>query len=196
MERRLKLQNSFKERFFQHQINNYLHAVFEIPKINLSIPQVCEIRVVAKLLEFLWEYSQILNKDTSPYFHSASLVIWPLTTLKRTHFSELSISRFTSYKRSPRLHAPDPRSENSKLRMTGPPQIQRRTKAHKKRCFRATDAECVVLDEARFAKEAGLPSCFSRCRGECGRRSLETSEIEILEANCGLTSVSRRGLNW
>ena len=54
----------------------------------------------------------------------------------------------------------------------------------------------MVLDEARFAKEAGLPGCFSRCRGECGRRSLETSEIEILEANCGLTSVSRRGLNW
>ena len=42
MERRLKLQNSLKKRFFQHQINNYLHAVFEIPKINLSIPQVAQ----------------------------------------------------------------------------------------------------------------------------------------------------------
>ena len=38
--------------------------------------------------------SPILNKNTSPYFHCASLVIKPLTMLKRTHFSELSISRF------------------------------------------------------------------------------------------------------
>ena len=36
-------------------------------------------------------------KNTSPYFHSASLAIWPLTMLKRTHFGELSISRFTTY---------------------------------------------------------------------------------------------------
>ena len=35
------------------------------------------------------KYSQILNKNTSPYFHSASLAIGP--------FSELSISRFTTY---------------------------------------------------------------------------------------------------
>ena len=43
--------------------------------------------------------SQILNKNYSPYFHSASLVIWPLTTLKGTHFSELSIPRFSTYLR-------------------------------------------------------------------------------------------------
>ena len=43
------------------------------------------------------KYSQILNKNTSPYFHSASLAIGPFTMLKRTHFSELSISRFTTY---------------------------------------------------------------------------------------------------
>ena len=42
------------------------------------------------------KYNQILNTNTSPYFHSASLVIWPLTKLKRTHFRELSISRFTT----------------------------------------------------------------------------------------------------
>ena len=40
---------------------------------------------------------QILNKNTSPYFHSVSLVIWPFTLMKRTHFSELSISRFSIY---------------------------------------------------------------------------------------------------
>ena len=40
---------------------------------------------------------QILNKNTSPYFHSVSLVIWPFTLMKRTHFSELSISRFSTY---------------------------------------------------------------------------------------------------
>ena len=67
------------------------------------------------------KFSQILNKNTSPYFHSASLVIWPLTMLKRTHFSELPISRFSTYmrkyKKSPRLHTPfsNARSEKRKL---------------------------------------------------------------------------------
>ena len=45
---------------------------------------------------------QILNKNTSPYFHSISLVIWPLTLIKRTHFSEFSISRFSWYVRRKR----------------------------------------------------------------------------------------------
>ena len=31
--------------------------------------------------------SKILTKNTSPYFHSA-LTVWPLTTLKGTHFSK------------------------------------------------------------------------------------------------------------
>ena len=30
-------------------------------------------------------------------FHSASLVIWPLTLMKGTHFSELSISKFSTH---------------------------------------------------------------------------------------------------
>ena len=34
---------------------------------------------------------QILKKNTSPYFHSVSLVIWPLTLMKRTHFSDFFI---------------------------------------------------------------------------------------------------------
>ena len=33
---------------------------------------------------------------------SVSLVIWPLSLMKRTHFSEFSISRFSSYIRKPR----------------------------------------------------------------------------------------------
>ena len=37
------------------------------------------------------------KKNTSPYFHSVSFVIWPLTLMKRTHFSDLSISRFSTY---------------------------------------------------------------------------------------------------
>ena len=40
---------------------------------------------------------QILNKNTSRYFHSVSLVIWPHTSMKRTHFSELSISKSPSH---------------------------------------------------------------------------------------------------
>ena len=43
------------------------------------------------------KYSQIFNENTSPYFYSVSLAIWPLTMLRRTHFSELSNSRFTTY---------------------------------------------------------------------------------------------------
>ena len=40
---------------------------------------------------------QILDEYNSPYFHSVSLVIWPLTLMKSTHFSELSISKFSTY---------------------------------------------------------------------------------------------------
>ena len=40
---------------------------------------------------------QFLNKNTSPYFHSVLLVIWPLTLMKKTHFGELSISGFSTY---------------------------------------------------------------------------------------------------
>ena len=42
---------------------------------------------------------QILKKNTSPYFYSVTLVIWPLTLMKRTHFSELSISTFSTFLR-------------------------------------------------------------------------------------------------
>ena len=40
---------------------------------------------------------QILNKNTSSYFHSVSLAIWRLTLMKRAHYSELFISRFSTY---------------------------------------------------------------------------------------------------
>ena len=81
------------------------------------------------------KYGQILNKNTSPYFHSVSLAVWPLTMLKRTHFGELSISRFITYMRKAQgctLHfrTPDPRSEKYELKMTGRPQVQRRIQAH------------------------------------------------------------------
>ena len=33
------------------------------------------------------------HKNTSPYFHSASFVIWPLTMLKRTLFSKFSFDQ-------------------------------------------------------------------------------------------------------
>ena len=69
--------------------------------------------------------SQILNTNTSPYFQSALLAIWPLTMLKRSHFSELSISRFT-HKRSTRLHTPLPNARfekrKSNLKITRRPQ--------------------------------------------------------------------------
>ena len=37
------------------------------------------------------------KKKTSPYFHSVSFVIWPLTLIKRAHFSELFILRFSTF---------------------------------------------------------------------------------------------------
>ena len=53
----------------------------QVPAVRWSS---CEIRVMAKLKEFVWEhlwsllgiknYSQILTKNTSPYVHSASMV--------------------------------------------------------------------------------------------------------------------------
>ena len=42
------------------------------------------------------KYSQILNKKYLN-FHSVSLVIWLLFMLKKAHFSEISIYRFTMY---------------------------------------------------------------------------------------------------
>ena len=58
--------------------------------------------------------SQIVNKNTSPYFYSVFLVVCPLTVLKGTHFTELSI---TTHKRCPRVHSPfpDARSEKRKI---------------------------------------------------------------------------------
>ena len=81
------------------------------------------------------KYVKFSKKKTSPYFHSVSLVIWPLTLMKRAHLSELFISRFSTYIRKAQgwtLHfrTPDPRSEKSKLKMIGRPQIQRRIQAH------------------------------------------------------------------
>ena len=78
---------------------------------------------------------QILKKNTSPYFHSVLLVIWPLTLMKRAHLSELFISRFSTYIRKAQgwtLHfrTPDLRSEKFQRKMTGRPQIQRRIQAH------------------------------------------------------------------
>ena len=40
---------------------------------------------------------QILNENNKPYFHSVSPVIRPFTLMKRIHFSELSISRSSTY---------------------------------------------------------------------------------------------------
>ena len=89
------------------------------------------------------------------------------------------------------FRTPDPRSKNTKLKMTGRPQIQRRIRArllqyhfNSYRHLASTNcleprmlSDCAVPDEAQLEKEAGLPSWFSTvmCRGECVRRSLETS---------------------
>ena len=76
---------------------------------------------------FVWEYlrplsgikkhSQILNKNTSPYFQSASLVIWPLTMLEETMLASYPFLGLL-HQRSPRLRTSFPN-----LEMTGQPQI-------------------------------------------------------------------------
>ena len=87
--------------FFDHSSSRGLVAsqVAKAPAVRWSS---CKIRVTAKLYECVWKYLRPLKgikntlkfsiKNTSPYFHSASLAFWPLTMLKRTHFGELSIS--------------------------------------------------------------------------------------------------------
>ena len=57
-------------------------------------------RKYSRPLLWIKKYSQILNNNTSPYFYRASLVTWPLTMLKRSHFSELFISRFTTQEKN------------------------------------------------------------------------------------------------
>ena len=65
------------------------------------------------------------KKKFSPYFHRASLVIWPLTMLKRTILASCCTVQCTLH-----FQTPDPRSEKSKLRMTVRPQIQRIIQAY------------------------------------------------------------------
>ena len=131
---------------------------------------------------------QILNKNTSPYFHSVSLVIWPLSLMKRTHFSELSISRFSMYIRKAQgwtLHfrTPDLRSKKSQRKMTRrPPRVL---------------SYGVVPSEAKFKKETGLPSWFLMvmCQGWCVCELLEAYKLEIFEANCSLALDARGRLS-
>ena len=55
-------------------------------------------------------------KNASPYFHSASLVVWTLTLLKRDYYSELSISKFpTPARKQGRTLFPNTRSEKRKI---------------------------------------------------------------------------------
>ena len=65
----------------------------------------CEIKVMAKLylrpLLGIKKYSQILNKNISPYFHSASLVIWPLAMLKEPILASYPSLSYHVHKRSP-----------------------------------------------------------------------------------------------
>ena len=53
------------------------------------------------------------EKFTSPYFYSVTLVIWPLTLMKRTHFSELSISRFSTFIRKALMYLENLEMNNS-----------------------------------------------------------------------------------
>ena len=75
------------------------------------------------------------QKKISPYFHNVLLVIWLPTLMKRTHFSELSFSRLSTYIRKAQgwtLHfrTLDLRGEKFQRKMTGRPQIQCRIQTH------------------------------------------------------------------
>ena len=121
---------------------------------------------------------QILKKNTSPYFHSVLLVIWPLTLMKRTHFSEMSISRFSTYLRKAQgwtLHfrTPDLRSEKfqRKIPLAGDPTV---TWHEEIVLAPQVPSYSRVPGEAQFKKEARLPGWFSTvlCQGWCGRGRL------------------------
>ena len=72
---------------------------------------------------------QILNKNTSPFFQNVSLVIWPFTLMKRTHFSGLSISKFSRYIRkavvtktkTPKRKTQDPLQKRRSITKTNTP---------------------------------------------------------------------------
>ena len=100
---------------------------------------------MAKIEEFVWKCLRLLlgskntikfSVNTSPYFHSALLVMWTVTVLCCNEailasypFLGLLLLREGQ---GCILHfrTPDPKSEKSKLKMTGRPQIQRRIQAH------------------------------------------------------------------
>ena len=100
---------------------------------------------MAKIEEFVWKCLRLLlgskntikfSVNTSPYFHSALLVIWTVTVLCCNEailasypFLGLLLLREGQ---GCILHfrTPDPKSEKSKLKMTGRPQIQRRIQTH------------------------------------------------------------------
>ena len=105
---------------------------------------------------------QILKKNTSPRFHSVLLVIWPLTLMKRAHLSELFISRFSTYIRKAQgwthhFRTPDPRSEKSKLKMTGRPQICDYFRSHRK----TLEGFIPVFNLVRFSDQAFGNGVFS-----------------------------------
>ena len=91
---------------------------------------------------------QILKKNTSPYFHSVSLVIWPLTLMKRTHFSDLFISRFSTYIRKAK------KSQN--------------ILPHLWRPLPSTETTCVMADHVRLNKFPIYRARFFRWKRGCG----------------------------
>ena len=100
---------------------------------------------MAKIEEFVWKCLRLLlgskntikfSVNTSPYFHSALLVMWTVTVLCCNEailasypFLGLLLLREGQ---GCILHfrTPDPKSEKSKLKLTGRPQIQRRIQAY------------------------------------------------------------------
>ena len=78
--------------------------------------------------EFIWEhlrpllgnkkFSRILNKNTSPYFHRASIAIWPFTMLKRTHvWRVIHFYFYYVHKKRPRLYTPFPNARSGERKI-------------------------------------------------------------------------------
>ena len=120
------------------------------------------------------------QKNSSPYFHSVLLVIWPLTLMKRTHFSEMSISKFSTYPRKAQgwtfhFRTPDLRSEKfqRKIPLAGDPTV---TWHEEIVLAPQVPSYSRVPGEAQSKKEARLPGWFSTvlCQGWCGRGRLSS----------------------
>ena len=107
--------------YFKRRKSQWQSQAAQTPAVRWSS---CVISVMAKIKEFVWEYWPLFGgKNTfkfSPHFHSASLVVWTLTLLKRGFLASYPFLGFLLLREGQgctvHFRTPDPRGENSDRR--------------------------------------------------------------------------------